>query len=127
MTWAELVVTLRYVKQLNIVIPVCRSKVRCCLLILRHISYPGRSSVLNEAILFCYCSITHNKSSECRIRRSLLSSHLFLPVSTCCKEMCVMRFDQSECVICRVIFALGKSRFQRYTWLKFRFISSLCR
>ena len=28
----------------------------------------------------------------------------------------VTRFDQSECVICRVIFALGKSRFQRYTW-----------
>ena len=27
--------------------------------------------------------------------------------------MCVTRFDQSECVICRVIFALGKSRFQR--------------
>ena len=28
----------------------------------------------------------------------------------------VTRFDQSECVICRVIFALGKSRFQRYMW-----------
>ena len=26
--------------------------------------------------------------------------------------MCVTRFDQSECVICRVIFALGKSCFQ---------------
>ena len=29
--------------------------------------------------------------------------------------MCVTRFDQSECVISRVIFALGKSRFQRWT------------
>ena len=38
----------------------------------------------------------------------------------------VMRFDQSECVICRVIFALGKSRFQRYMWWNFRFIPSLC-
>ena len=27
--------------------------------------------------------------------------------------MCVTKFDQSECVISRVIFALGKSRFQR--------------
>ena len=26
--------------------------------------------------------------------------------------VCVTRFDQSKCVICRVIFALGKSRFQ---------------
>ena len=28
--------------------------------------------------------------------------------------VCVTRFDQSECVICRAPFALGKSRFQRY-------------
>ena len=32
------------------------------------------------------------------------------------QAVCVTRFDQSECVICRVIFALGKSCFQRYTW-----------
>ena len=32
------------------------------------------------------------------------------------QAVCVTRFDQSECVICRVIFALGKSRFQRYMW-----------
>ena len=37
----------------------------------------------------------------------------------------VTRFDQSECVICRVIFALGRSRFQRYMWRNFRFIPSL--
>ena len=30
--------------------------------------------------------------------------------------VCVTRFDQSECVICGVIFALGKSRVQRYMW-----------
>ena len=40
--------------------------------------------------------------------------------------MCVTRLDQSECVICRAIFALGKSHFQRYMWLSFRFIPSLC-
>ena len=32
------------------------------------------------------------------------------------QPVCVTRFDQSECVICRLIFALGKSRFQRYMW-----------
>ena len=32
------------------------------------------------------------------------------------QAVCVTRFDQSECVICRVIFALGKSRFQKYMW-----------
>ena len=32
------------------------------------------------------------------------------------QAVCVTRFDQSEYVICRVIFALGRSRFQRYTW-----------
>ena len=42
------------------------------------------------------------------------------------QAVCVTRFDQSECVICRVIFALGKSRFQRYMWWNFRFIPSLC-
>ena len=30
------------------------------------------------------------------------------------QAVCVTRFDQSECVICRVISALEKSRFQRY-------------
>ena len=29
------------------------------------------------------------------------------------QAVCVTKFDQSECVISRVIFALGKSRFQR--------------
>ena len=42
------------------------------------------------------------------------------------QAVCVTRFDQSECVICRVIFALGKSCLQRYTWRNFRFIPSLC-
>ena len=37
-------------------------------------------------------------------------------VSLLTQAVFVTRFDQSECVICRVIFALGKSRFQRYTW-----------
>ena len=32
------------------------------------------------------------------------------------QAVCVTRFDQSECVICRVIFALGKSRFQKYMY-----------
>ena len=32
------------------------------------------------------------------------------------QDVRVTRFDQSECVICRVIFAFGKSRFQRCIW-----------
>ena len=46
--------TLRYGKQLQIIFPACRNKVRSFLLILKHISYPGRSSVLNGVILCCY-------------------------------------------------------------------------
>ena len=42
------------------------------------------------------------------------------------QAVCVTRFDQSECVICRVIFALGKRGFQRYMWWNFRLIPSLC-
>ena len=42
------------------------------------------------------------------------------------QAVCVKRFDQSECVISWVIFALGKSRFQRDVWWNFRFIPSLC-
>ena len=38
--------------------------------------------------------------------------------------VCVTRFDQSECV-CRVNFALGKSRFQKYMWWNFRFIPTV--
>ena len=38
------------------------------------------------------------------------------------QAVCVTRFDQSECVICRVIFALGKSRFQSCIRRNFRFI-----
>ena len=40
---------------------------------------------------------------------------------------CMLRLVQAVCVICRVIFALGKSRFQRYMWWHFRSIPSLCR
>ena len=40
--------------------------------------------------------------------------------------VCVTRFDQSECVICSVILALGKSRFQKYTWWNFRFVFQAC-
>ena len=40
----------------------------------------------------------------------------FCQVFIVTQAVCVTRFDQSECVICRVIFALGKSRFQRYMW-----------
>ena len=32
----------------------------------------------------------------------------------CNQAVCVTRFDQSECGFCRVIVALGKSRFQSY-------------
>ena len=44
------------------------------------------------------------------------------------QAVCVTKFDQSECVISRVIFALGKSRSfsEVYMWRNFRFIPSLC-
>ena len=41
---------------------------------------------------------------------------LFCVLTVFDQAVCVTRFDQSECVICRVIFALGKSCFQRYMW-----------
>ena len=41
-----------------------------------------------------------------------------------CDSVCVTTCDQSECVICRVIFALGKSLFQRWIWWKFRFLQA---
>ena len=40
------------------------------------------------------------------------------------QAVCVTRFGQSECVIYRVIFTLGKSRYQRCIWWNFRFIPS---
>ena len=41
-----------------------------------------------------------------------------------CDSVCVTTCDQSECVICRVIFALGKSLFQSWIWWKFRFLQA---
>ena len=50
-----------------------------------------------------------------------------IPSSASFQAVCVTRFDQSEYVICRVISARAKSRFQRCIWWNFRFIPSLCR